>query len=414
MKILTIDRQVRELGRLRTGYTDGRRPVKSKTWIFTSPSEQFVAAAAELWGGTPERWKPLGNGGEQYRVITNASAIDCLLPEGDNVLTSAYEMWSRGGAQRRCDGVQDKLSGRDCLCAAEFGEEFYNTAPKEQVCKATTRLKVILPGMPDIGTYRVETHSYYATSEIGGTYDLLRNAQPTGVLPVRVSIEQRSRVAAGQTKHFPVVTMGLIGASAGEVLQGSIPNFTPAGQVAPGSGAQVGAGEEAAAIGAGAGDPEPDADAPLIAEAQLKALAVASKEAGFGDEQHDELMRGVSEIVGRKVTSRKELRESEAGPVIEALKERAAARNQQSTPAAPAPDEGEPMITDEQRQRVVELADRLGLALPGGALEYASRVLGRPVGDPNELAVTEADALVAAMAADVEAAESARSGEDAS
>lgn len=405
MKILTIDRQVRELGRLRSGYTDGKRPVKSKTWIFTSPSEQFVAAAAELWGGTPERWKPLGSGGEQFRVITEASAIDCLLPEGDNVLSSAYEMWSRGGAQRRCDGVQDKLSGRGCLCSAEFGEEFYNTAPKEQVCKATTRLKVILPGMPDIGTYRVETHSYYATSEIGGTFDLLRNAQPTGVLPVRVSIEQRSRVAQGQTKHFPVVTMGLIGATSGEVLQGSIPNFTPAGQVAPGSGAQVGAGEKAAAIGAG----EPDG--PAITEEQLTALAVAAKEAGFGDDQREELLAGIGHIVKRSIESRKELTADEAGPVIEVLKTRAASR-QQAT--APAPDEGEPMITEEQRQRIADLAQGMGLSVPKGALGYASRVLGRPVGDVRELAVTEADAVIASMVSDCDAAEAARDGEDAS
>lgn len=405
MKILTIDRQVRELGRLRTGYTDGRRPVKSKTWIFTSPSEQFVAAAAELWGGTPERWKPLGSGGEQFRVITEASAIDCLLPEGDNVLSSAYEMWSRGGAQRRCDGVQDKLSGRDCLCAQEFGDEFYLSAPKEQVCKATTRLKVILPGMPDIGTYRVETHSYYATSEIGGTYDLLRGAQPTGVLPVRVSIEQRSRVAQGQTKHFPVVTMGLIGATSGEVLQGSIPNFTPAGQVSPGSGPQVGSGEKAVAIGAGR--TEPDEDAPPINEEQLKALAIASKRAGFGDDQHDELMAGISHIIGREVGSRKELTAAEAGPAIEALKKRAAARTQpEQAPAAEA--EGEPMIADQQRQRVVDLAGQLGLSLPGGALEYASRVLERTVASPDDLTVTEADELIAAMAADADAADKTR------
>ncbi|MDT0302957.1 recombination directionality factor [Streptomonospora wellingtoniae] len=410
MKILTIDRQVRELGRLRTGYTERNRPVKSKTWIFTSPSEEFVAAAAELWGGTPERWKPLGNGGEQYRVITTASAIDCLLPEGDNVLSSAYEMWSRGGAQRRCDGVQDKLSGKPCLCTQEFGEEFYNTAPKEQVCKATTRLKVILPGMPDIGTYRVETHSYYATSEIGGTYDLLRNAQPTGVLPVRVSIEQRSRVAAGQTKHFPVVTMGLIGATSGEVLRGSIPNFTPAGQVSPGSGAQVGSGEKAAAIGAGR--TEPDEDVPPIGQEQLKALAIASKRAGFGDEQHDELMAGISHIIGREVSSRTELTAAEAGPVIEVLKQRAAAARQQA--ATPAPEEGEPMVTDQQRQRIADLAQQMGLSLPKGALEYASRVLGRPVGDPRELAVTEADAVIASMVSDCDAAEAARDGEDAS
>ncbi|MBV2366945.1 recombination directionality factor [Streptomonospora nanhaiensis] len=317
MKILTIDRQVREMGRLRTGYTEGKRPVKSKTWIFTSPSAEVVAAAAELWGGTPQKWKPLGSGGEQYRVITGASAIDCLLPEGGNVLFSAYEMWSKGGAQRRCDGLQEKLSGRECLCAAEFGEQFYLDAPKDKVCKATTRLSVILPDMPDIGTYRVETHSYYATSEIGGTYDLLRSAQPTGVLPVRIAIEQRSRVAKGQTKHFPVVTMGLRGATGAEVLHGAIPNLTPAGQLGGGT-AQVGAATAARAIEAAV---EPAVDP--ITPAQVEALAAAAREAGFGEAHREDLMAGISNIVGRPVESPEDLTEQESGPVIDALRQRA-------------------------------------------------------------------------------------------
>lgn len=228
-RIITLQRQARELGRLRTGYSipneDPKkrpRPVRSSTWIITSHAEHYVHAAAEIWGGTVEKWQPQGNGAVQWRVTTEAVSLDAILPPGDP-LSQAYESWSRGGAQRRCDGMTETLSDQPCLCRAQWGDNFHETAPRDLACKMTTRLNVILPEMPDIGAWRVETHSYHSANEIAAAVDVLKGSIGSeALIPVRLRIEQRTRVAQGKTKQFPVVAVELRGATAGQVLSGAV------------------------------------------------------------------------------------------------------------------------------------------------------------------------------------------------
>jgi hypothetical protein len=226
-RIITLQRQARELGRLRNGYTDHSgtkpRPVKSKTWIITSHAEHYVTAAADIWGGTPEQWQPLGNGAQQWRVVTDAPTLDAILPPGDP-LSQCYESWSKGGAQRRCDGMTETLSDSPCVCRAQWGDDFHEIAPREAACKVTTRLNVILPEMPDIGAWRVETHSYYAANEMAAAVDVIKGSIGTDALiPISLRIEQRTRVAQGKTKQFPVIAVELRGATAGQILAGAAP-----------------------------------------------------------------------------------------------------------------------------------------------------------------------------------------------
>lgn len=224
-RILSMQRQARELGRLRTGYTDTSgtkpRPVKSETWVITSHAEHYVHGAADAWGGNVEQWQPLGGGAAQWRVITQANALDAILPPGDP-LSQSYELWSGGGCARRCDGITETLSDRPCLCRAQHGDEFHEQR-KGTVCAATTRLNVFLPEMPDVGVFRVETHSYYAAGEIAGAVDLIRSAVgPDAIIPIRLRIEQRQRKADGKTKQFPVVVVELRGITTGQVLGASV------------------------------------------------------------------------------------------------------------------------------------------------------------------------------------------------
>lgn len=230
-RIITMQRQARELGRLRSGYTDTTgtkpRPVKSETWIVTSHSEDYVRAAAELWGGNPEKWQPLGNGAAQWRVITTTSAIDAILPPGDP-LSQTYELWSRGGCARRCDGVTELLTDTDCKCLADFGSDFHLMA-KDKRCSPTSRLSVILPAMPDIGVWRVETHGFYAANEIAAAVDVIRAATGgTSIVPVQVRIEPRTRISEGKTKQFPVIVVALPHVTAGQILGASNTGHSPA------------------------------------------------------------------------------------------------------------------------------------------------------------------------------------------
>lgn len=220
-RLITMQRQLRELGRLRTGYTDGHRPVRSDTWIVSSHAEHYVQAAADAWGGEVEKWQPQGGGAAQWRVRTSAVALDALLPPGDP-LSQSLEQWGGGGALRRCDGVTEMLSDSPCLCRARFGDAFHEQA-KGTVCATTTRLNVFLPEMPDVGVFRAETHSHYAAQEIAGAVDLIKSATgPDMVIPIRLRIEQRQRKADGQTKRYPVIVVELRGITTGQVLQGSV------------------------------------------------------------------------------------------------------------------------------------------------------------------------------------------------
>lgn len=221
-RIITMQRQMRELGRLRTGTFNGRYPERSETWILSSHAEHYVRAAAERWGGTAEEWQPQGGVARQWRVITTASAIDAVLPPGDP-LSQSYEMWNRGGCTRRCDGVSEDMSCGPCLCRAEFGDAFHEK-PREQRCQSTTRLNVILPDLPDFGVWRAETKSFYAANEIAGAIDLIRAA--TGgqsAIPVRLRIEQRHEVSDGKRTPYQVIVVEIRGATAGQILAGMAP-----------------------------------------------------------------------------------------------------------------------------------------------------------------------------------------------
>lgn len=233
-RIRTAQKQARELGRLRTGYSVPNqdpnkrpRPVKSKTWVLSSHSEHYVTAAATAWGGKVERWQPQGNGAPQFRVITEAEQLDAILPPGDP-LSQANEMWNKGGCVRRCDGETEQISRHPCLCLAEHGPEWHllrqDLYTKDKVCAATSRLNVILPDMPDVGVWRVETHSWYAANELAGTVDMvLSGTGGKGLVPVTLRIEPRTRVAGGQTKHFPVVVVEIRGVTTRQALTGPLP-----------------------------------------------------------------------------------------------------------------------------------------------------------------------------------------------
>jgi hypothetical protein len=221
-RLLNIQRKAAEHGRLRTGYTQGNRPVRSATWVVTSHSEEHVQTAAELWGGKPEQWKPLNSTIEQWRVITKASSIEALITPGDP-LNQYNEMWSKGGCARRCDGETETLSRKPCLCAAQFGEEWH-LQPKGRVCSATSRLNVMLPDLSGMGMWRAETHSFYAASEWGGMVDMvLSGTNGQGFVPVTLRIEPRQRVANGETKKFPVVVVELRGVTPRQALSGPLP-----------------------------------------------------------------------------------------------------------------------------------------------------------------------------------------------
>lgn len=220
-RLLNIQARAAEHGRLRTGYTQGNRPVRSATFVVTSHSEEHVRKAAELWGGTAEQWTPLNSNIAQWRVITKASSIEALITPGDP-LNQYNELWTGGGCQRRCDGETELLTRQPCLCARQFGEDWHQQK-KGTVCAATSRLNVMLPDLAGMGMWRAETHSFYAAAEWGGMVDMvLKGTNGDGFVPVTLRIEPRQVVRAGKTTKFPVIVVELRGVTPRQALSGPL------------------------------------------------------------------------------------------------------------------------------------------------------------------------------------------------
>jgi hypothetical protein len=236
MPILTIQRAFRELGRIRMGQQvplgngrKGTRPDKLETFRLTSPSRELLEHAAVEYGGTVVAWA--SPDGDAWELVTEAKSLDIIVPPGRS-LSQWNEMWGGGGCLRRCDGNREWLSGGPCLCPADPGDR-NELAAKGQACKPTTRLQVILPKLPDLGTWLLVSHGYYAASELAGTADLLMAAAEAGsMVPARLRIDERSVKRPGEpTKHFAVPVIEILGTMT-ELMGDRIP--TPA--IGPGTG----------------------------------------------------------------------------------------------------------------------------------------------------------------------------------
>ena len=245
MAVLDIQRRGQQIGRIRIGEQvstgkqgkDGRdkmRPSRLSTFRFTTQSKVSADAIAALYGGTVRDWQG------QFEVITKESAIGVAVPPRDQVVSQWYEMWTAGGAQRRCDSQHEQISNGPCLCphAKDPGdeEEVARCALERsdlarlnppKACKVVTRVSVMIPDLPGLGVFRLDTGSFYAASEIGDTAAILQMARDRGVfLPAMLRIEQRTRVANGETKHYPVpvleITETLREITSGELEAGGI------------------------------------------------------------------------------------------------------------------------------------------------------------------------------------------------
>lgn len=219
MPLLDIQRRGQQIGRIRIGQQvpskkdpNKMRPARLDTFRFTTGSRVAADAIAGLYGGTVKDWN------NEFEVITSRNAIGVTVPPRDQVVSQWYEMWSAGGCARRCDSQTEQISGKPCLCPhaddptdlAEVERAAHERARlaamnPPRACKAITRISVMLPDLPGLGVFRLDTHSYYAAVEIGDAATLMQAARDKGVfLPAVLRIDHRQRVANGETKRFPV------------------------------------------------------------------------------------------------------------------------------------------------------------------------------------------------------------------
>jgi hypothetical protein len=222
--ILTLQREAGQIGRIRLGskvsgvsgsgksYT---RPGKLDNFRFTTHSEFAARAVAELLGGTPQPWKDAPSAG-QWEVFTDRSEVNVIVPPGPKAVDSWYEMWQPAMCVRRCDGVTEQKTNHPCLCPSDVDARAA-AAAKGNACRMTTRVNVMIPDLPGIGVWMLESHGFYAATEMTGVAEMLATAGANGVqIPARLRIEQRERRVyrgpdvAPETKKFPVPVLEVL------------------------------------------------------------------------------------------------------------------------------------------------------------------------------------------------------------
>lgn len=206
-----IPSRVPELGRIRIGDKDEKRgfPRKLDHFRLTSGNLPRLQLAAQLYGGTPREWKGAPDRG-QYELYTATNAIDIILPTAMAASVS-FEIWAAGGCQRRCNGqfvthdAAEELRGQECSCPINY-EAREALAKEGKACLRIMRLNVILPDIPGLGVWRLESHGYNATAEILGTLELLKHAGYS-MVEATLRLEQRSAKKDGKTQRFNVPTL---------------------------------------------------------------------------------------------------------------------------------------------------------------------------------------------------------------
>jgi hypothetical protein len=223
MPILTLQRRTRELGRIRIGQqiavgTSGKtRPAKLDRFRLTSASRDLLDRVAALYGGKVAEWS---NGGTaQFEVITTSTRLPVLVPP--QPVSQYFELWSGGGCQRRCDGERELLTDKPCLCSPD---------PADRACKPTTRLNVVLRDVQGVGVWRLESHGYYAATELPSTAEFL--AQTSGYISGWLSLEERVVKRANQTHRFMVPTIE-VDVTPAALMAGGAPGSALAGPPPP-------------------------------------------------------------------------------------------------------------------------------------------------------------------------------------
>lgn len=292
MPILTLQQRQRELGRIRLGHRVGKnnRPEKLDRFRVTSPSKAIVESVAANYGGTVEPWN------DQWQVITDARDMPILVPP--QPVSQFFELWSGGGCQRRCDGMTELLTDAPCICGPD---------PEQRECKPTTRLNVVLRDVNGVGVFRLETHGYYAATELPQTAAFLAQATGQGVyLPARLSLEERVVTKVGQpTKKF-VVPIIEVEVTPGQLMSGG------------GGAVAVEAGEQRA----------------------LEAAAPAAIDAGSKRSEADwlALVQGATTADEIRELWRQGGAEGSRSPAVEAAMQAKAAQLQPKEPASSDPD----------------------------------------------------------------------------
>lgn len=223
-----IQRRMMELGRVRLGEKGPKgEPKRLSTFRFTSASESLLRSVAEVHGGKVEAWTDAPDEG-YFQVTTDATRLDIILPpvysaeDGSPTVPYSqwFELWSAGGCQRRCDGETEALSGKACMCDPEKRQ----AGDDPKTCKVVTRVSFMLPDVPGLGVWRIDSHGWNAAVELPGTLEVLAEAaREMRFIPAVLAVQNRTKKVNGQTRRFVVPVIELPDVTVRQLVSGDVP-----------------------------------------------------------------------------------------------------------------------------------------------------------------------------------------------
>lgn len=289
MAIRDLQLRQRELGRIRMGEKGAKgQPVKLEHFRLTSPARHLLEHAAALWGGEVREWKDAPSPG-QWELYTKTDVLPIVIPPGRDPVSSWYEQWTVAGCTHRCDGGRNFIDETACSCD-----------PDDRACKATTRINLMLPDLPDIGVWRLESHGINAAMELPGTVSVILMASEAGrFLPGRLRIEARTSRKPGQpTRNFvvPVIDLDI---TSRELMSGEAPKFIESGATPPVA-LEAGDGHTPAEGVEPAGLVTPPSS-PLVTQKDIARIMAVCKEQEISEAELRPMVVAVCGVTSRKL-----------------------------------------------------------------------------------------------------------------
>lgn len=299
-----------ELGRIRLGTSkptgrtsrsgqEIRQPLKLETFRFTSQSRPAIEMAAAKHGGEVHEW--MNQGHREWDVITDADELWVSVPNTPGAIDTNYEWWAGGECLHRCDSRFDRKTGKPCACPADPAERHaLSKMNPQQACGLKTRLHLVVPDLFDLGTWRLETGSFYAAGHLLSKVQFMEAMRDRAglLIPARLWLAHDSDVKNGQTRRWITPAIELQGTlrqyANGELAAGGI-----AAQLPPAPGqplAITAAPATPTAVPAGPPpppDPDPSVTAQDLADdligaatrQQVHRISQQVKDAGMADDK---------------------------------------------------------------------------------------------------------------------------------
>jgi hypothetical protein len=211
--IFELQQSLTEIGKVRAGdRTEKGAPRRLTAWRITSSVKEVIEKAAELYGGSPKPWRsPIG---DEWEVYTDRNDLPVWVMPGHS-LRQQYELWEGPSrCTRRCDGVDESISGGPCICNANGVDE----------CDLHTRLTVLLPELATLRGWRLETRGWIAARELRGSMAIAAGLTRDRFVPGILYLTERRGQQNGQATRFvvPVIDYQISWSVAAQNLSGAV------------------------------------------------------------------------------------------------------------------------------------------------------------------------------------------------